>query len=453
MSATHGAPGSTGALVELVGRDRRALSGWVAGRPGDVDGPRVVCERRGTCFGTVTLGPAASVAGDSAGAVVHEIWVHLLEPMPAGALITGEVQVATVSADGARAGLAVSKELADRERGALAEALGTGGSGLPAVGPASSAAREGNDRPSNASRLSPVGFPVGLAALDGSAELGESGHFFLTGGSNGLRSLYDRGLTDESRARTNHVASRWRGTFDARAAALTELGAAYVQCVVPEKLTALRHLHGTVDGPTNLLVAVEERTASCPYYVSLLSGELGGLATDPGSWLRYDTHLSPAGARGVFRGLMRAAGLDVTSLDEVDFGSETFYSGDLARRMFGMTLWDPQLDPSPGSGPLLMGEPPRLVHSVDPAESGHVGTSRVWRRDGAPVDGVAVAFANSFFERGQRPSAMSWWASRYFREFHFVWGGDVDLDYVTRVQPDLVIGQTVERFLGRVPAA
>ena len=46
---------------------------------------------------------------------------------------------------------------------------------------------------------------------------------------------------------------------------------------------------------------------------------------------------------------------------------------------------------------------------------------------------------------------MLWWITRLFEEVHFHWNAALDDEQIKAVQPDLVIGQTVERFLPMVP--
>jgi hypothetical protein len=88
-----------------------------------------------------------------------------------------------------------------------------------------------------------------------------------------------------------------------------------------------------------------------------------------------------------------------------------------------------------------------------PPNGEHVGIRCVWTNTNAPVPLRVVAFGNSFFERGASGANLSWWAARWFREFHFIWSPFVDYDYIDRVAPDVVVCQTIERFLPMVPRA
>ena len=62
-----------------------------------------------------------------------------------------------------------------------------------------------------------------------------------------------------------------------------------------------------------------------------------------------------------------------------------------------------------------------------------------------------MVFGNSFFERGAQSWRLSWWFKHFYREFIFCWNPALDLELVEKFQPDLVICQTVERFLTQIP--
>jgi hypothetical protein len=44
----------------------------------------------------------------------------------------------------------------------------------------------------------------------------------------------------------------------------------------------------------------------------------------------------------------------------------------------------------------------------------------------------------------------TWWCSRIFREFRFIWDFNIDWAYVEQTKPDVALFQTIERFLSRV---
>ncbi|RZT97607.1 hypothetical protein EV670_1998 [Rivibacter subsaxonicus] len=160
-----------------------------------------------------------------------------------------------------------------------------------------------------------------------------------------------------------------------------------------------------------------------------------------------DSHLSTEGARRVVVQVMNALDL---SFDEPTLEFEDrLLRGDLAGRFAGDQRELVRL----ATRVSFAGRSshPVVVDSVDPS-SGHKGMRRVWKNAAAPFPHRVVAMANSFFERGGASTQLSWWFSHLFAEFHFCWDPELDEDYVSKVSPDIVICQTIERFLRAVPA-
>lgn len=80
------------------------------------------------------------------------------------------------------------------------------------------------------------------------------------------------------------------------------------------------------------------------------------------------------------------------------------------------------------------------------------GTTVVWINDSAIIDASVIVFGNSFFGTGESEEGISYWFAHAFREFHFIWSGEADWDYVSKQKPDIVICQTIERFMAGTPA-
>jgi len=83
---------------------------------------------------------------------------------------------------------------------------------------------------------------------------------------------------------------------------------------------------------------------------------------------------------------------------------------------------------------------------------GNKGTVRVYRNLKAPFDKKIICFVNSFFWQFFNSYGLSWWLSRLFREYHFVWSPEIDFDYIERNTPEIVLGLAIERFMHKVPA-
>lgn len=294
--------------------------------------------------------------------------------------------------------------------------------------------------------LSQVLLPFGVMSGDGSAVLGRNGQLFLVQGSNHLLSLYNGDLL-EAKAR----AAKWLSLFRQRLAAARAAGAAFVQIVLPEKLSLLPDAFPEpLAVPTPLLGQIEAAVAEdSELSLNYVSG-LDVLRSGPTeTYLRStDTHYTPAGNFALLSSLADRLGL--VSPAPRSFTRPRLVNGDLGLRFFGLPLMDRVLDAAALPDFVRGAE---LVDREVPANGEHQGLREVWRNLRAPYDMRVVAFANSFFGPSTEQTTISWWMARWFREYHFVWSAAYDPDYVGRVRPDAVICQTIERFLGFLPAA
>lgn len=70
----------------------------------------------------------------------------------------------------------------------------------------------------------------------------------------------------------------------------------------------------------------------------------------------------------------------------------------------------------------------------------------------APIQKKVVVFGNSFFAGHLIQSSINYWMSIWFSEYHFLSSAAMSADYIGAEKPDIVICQTIERFLDVVPA-
>ena len=160
---------------------------------------------------------------------------------------------------------------------------------------------------------------------------------------------------------------------------------------------------------------------------------------------KIDTHLTPRGAFAIFAEI--CAMLDRRLPAAVPFDRPYMASGDLAQRFFGHPLYEvchAAHEPAFASGRSVIAErhPPR----------GHYhGKQQVFRNELAPIKLKAVVFGNSFFDGHVVQGSINYWMSIWFEEYHFVFSSEMDAAYVEREKPDVVLCQTIERFLETVP--
>jgi alginate O-acetyltransferase complex protein AlgJ len=76
----------------------------------------------------------------------------------------------------------------------------------------------------------------------------------------------------------------------------------------------------------------------------------------------------------------------------------------------------------------------------------------VFRNDDASDQRKVVVFGDSYGFGDDAYQGLSWFLAQVFCEVHFVWVPcGWDPDYVDSVGAELVVCQTAERFIGRVP--
>lgn len=295
-------------------------------------------------------------------------------------------------------------------------------------------------------RGTPVLLPVGLQSIDGSIVMGEHGHAFLIGGSNNVLA----NLQDENARGGCPNGLKWADLFSRRNAICKEKNIKYSQCVIPEKISVMPEISGlAIDTPTPTLRTIEKelsfRSVAYPSILSTLRN-----AEEPHETFdRIDTHFSASGAFLSFMAILKSANIDLSLHPKFVIRNEPII-GDVSDRFFEAPLLCTSQTVEDVPFPLSQQEL-KLTEEYDPPNGGHIGVRRVFVNPAAPLPMKVVVFGNSFFERGGAPKTLSWWFARAFQEFHFIWHPDFDWDYIDRIHPDLVVGQTIERFLTRIP--
>jgi hypothetical protein len=250
-------------------------------------------------------------------------------------------------------------------------------------------------------------------------------------------------------------ADAWAGLFRARREALHGRGVRYLQMIVPEKSSLLPDLFPLpIPSPTPIMSALQARIAAAPAldaaYVDCL-GALRASGRPREAFRQLDSHMRVQGNVVLFTALLRALGHHEEIA--VDLARHAVFPSDLGGNFPGLPLREVLSFPRPNQ----FAEQEAALETLEfhrPEEPGkHLGSRCVWRNPAAPLDLRVVVFGNSFFERGAHATCLSWWGARWFREFHFLWAPEVDYAYVDRVRPDVVVGQTIERFLPVPPAA
>jgi hypothetical protein len=296
--------------------------------------------------------------------------------------------------------------------------------------------------------VSSLTIPAGLAAADGSAIVGLNGHLFLTEGSNNLAGLYAQERTSAMDA----VVRGWVDVFDRRSLAASRRGIDYLQVVIPEKLSVLNtYALLPIDGPTVALRGIEPLVGGRRGYLSVWD-LLNNWSEVDDPYLTTDTHFTATGAQRLFAAVTDRVDPSLSPIVRgVTNDSCRYVKGDLAERFHGIPFQSRVIEPAPD----VFAEYRAGMVQVERRfpERGSIGRRFRWVNTTAPSPKKVVVFGNSFFSEGNWAGLLSWWGKHLFAEFHFIWDPVFDWDLIDELAPDIVIGQTVERFLPAVPAS
>jgi hypothetical protein len=292
---------------------------------------------------------------------------------------------------------------------------------------------------------------VGTISFDNSVIVGRNGNLFVYGGSNFVSHAYQAPEDPE-------ISKAWAELLLSRSARAQARGYAFRQVFIPEKASILPEYAGLGNsGPTRRWEgAIRETVAAVPGKV--VDGyALMVRSLNRDDWFRrQDSHLSSFGALEVSRAILNSLGMDGVRLSSGDRFLHPML-GDLGRK-FPEGPIEPEHVALTKSA-VWNGVPipePVLVGSADVQGrigTRHIGIMRHWKSEGAPIQKRLICFGNSFFAQGDLSCYMSWWFARLFAEFRFVWCPEVDWSECDAYSPDMVIGQSNERFLGRIPAS
>jgi alginate O-acetyltransferase complex protein AlgJ len=284
--------------------------------------------------------------------------------------------------------------------------------------------------------------PAGELSPDGVAIVGGGGHLFIYGGSNNNVASH-RGEVEMAPG----WLESWRVLIAGRLAQARSVDRALAFLVVPEKLA----VHGeqfpedlTARAPRPVLRLLQEGGLPLLYPAESMTAERSGGDT----YLRTDSHLTTRGNKLLASITLAALGVDTELLEELDYGSHPHLAaGDLGAH-FVPPVTEVMAPISAPSRAALIADNMAEVAAV----KGHIGTRRVFRQDGAPDGRTIVVFGDSYSLGHEDYQGLSWFLAQIFHEVHFLWVPfGWDPAYLDDVGADLVVCQTAERFIGRVP--
>jgi hypothetical protein len=296
--------------------------------------------------------------------------------------------------------------------------------------------------------LSFFGLRPGTVSENQICVVGHDGHMFLLRGSNNLYDMYQRSNNENDWKLVNE----WASLFSRRADRLANAGCKYLQIIIPEKSSVLHDKFPVpIPAPTPLLAKLELRINDIPQLRPSYASMFDHLISHPSRldcFRLIDSHMTPRGSWITFQGILK--GLNLPSDRTFDFDATVPYPGDLAGA-FSEPLFQEYLNFMQPNALAEYESKLVQIEDFEPHDGAHIGRRIIWQNSSSASTLRVVAFGNSFFERGTISATLSWWAARWFREFHFLWQPEVQFDYIERIKPDVVICQTIERFLPLVP--
>jgi alginate O-acetyltransferase complex protein AlgJ len=285
---------------------------------------------------------------------------------------------------------------------------------------------------------------AGEVSSDGVAIIGHHGYLFIYGGSN------DNVAAHRGEAETPEGwMDSWRALIRERLDHVRETGRRAAFVVVPEKLAVYSDLF-PLDLTARRLRPVLSLLESAGLPLVYPRDALRDARNEGETYLRTDSHLTVYGNLLLATATLRELGVATALVEDLHYDSRPHLgAGDLGQH------FDPPI--LEVMAPIFGGSEATLVsdnRAQITALGGHIGTRRVFRRDDAPDRRTAVVFGDSYGFGDDAYQGLSWFLAQVFREVHFVWVPfGWDPEYLDRVGAEVVVCQTAERFIGRVPVA
>jgi alginate O-acetyltransferase complex protein AlgJ len=277
---------------------------------------------------------------------------------------------------------------------------------------------------------------------------GQDGWLFLTGGSNSIGALYDRGaaLLDDIKLQ------QWVKLIEDRARRLERLGIEYVHISIPEKLTIYDNkLHDPpiVDwrlSPAMRLREMMQRSRYAHVWLDLI--EPFRAARDATQlYYRTDTHWTPEGCFLAYKLLCEKIGIrpELTLLTRPRREVESVL--DLGLKMEPLVYEQLKLyDFTKDSKRTYRNVIAQYLDTVTANALVHIG-SHIGYKNSNPsaANKKILIFGDSY--ASQRPDGLTAMLAETAREVEFIWSSNLDWAYIKRARPDIVVYDLVERFM------
>ena len=290
--------------------------------------------------------------------------------------------------------------------------------------------------------LAPESWPrTGLVSADRSTIMGSHQQSYLFQGSNNHYDAYfDTRLIE--------LANGWADLTAQRHQRITDQGVQVLSVFVPNKATCLPSAfpQPIPRGGTTIWKQLNHLLFDDSGVVFSLQKMKIDETTMSGAWLRTDSHWSQSGCLLAVNEILEKLALPLL---EVQLATETQqFSGDLSSKWSGKFLAEVRRELF---CPEITSMIPEVEFDNNQGQSQHFGRHVRWANKNAKYQINVTFVGNSFSGTGRGPGELTWWLARLFKSVTFLHSSLIPTDVVEMTSCDVVIFQTVERFLYVLP--
>ena len=282
---------------------------------------------------------------------------------------------------------------------------------------------------------------TGLVSADRSAIMGSHQQNYLFQGSNNHYDAYfDTSL--------NELADGWAGLTTKRHQRITDEGVLVLSVFVPNKATCLPSAfpQPMPRGGTTIWKRLTHLLSDDSGVIFSLQKMKIDEATMSGAWLRTDSHWSQSGCLLAVNEILEKLALPLL---EVQLATDTQqFSGDLSSKWSGKFLAEVRRELF---CPEITSMIPEVGFDNNQGKSQHFGRHVRWANKNAKYQINVTIVGNSFSGPGFSSRELIWWLARLFKSVTFLHSSLIPTDVVEMTSCDVLIFQTVERFLYVLP--
>ncbi len=272
------------------------------------------------------------------------------------------------------------------------------------------------------------------------ATIGKENWIFIYKGTNDYLGSY---LTEPN----EDISTKWVDLFMERSNQLKKQSIKFVQLIIPNKASIINdRLPYQFEGKkiTGTLFKIITKNKNCDVLIPL--EKMRDVRIKNSLFRKNDSHLTLAGSALLTELILEKLGLNSSDITEKINTKEINHIGDLGKR-FEDQIAEIFHAPVTDSG-LLNREKIDILQEINGI--GFNGSKQIFKNSSPVFDKTIMIFGNSFFEKlpgwGMTPIFAS-----LFKSLHFIWSPDIDYKLIEAEKPDIVICQTCERFLNRLP--